>query len=105
MTDYNKRSSVYASRGMVATSSPLATQQGLRVLFDGGNAVDAALAMACVQGVVEPMMNGLGGDMWAMVWWEADQKVYGLNASGRCPSGLTAGSPGLTRSQRRGGRP
>ena len=90
MTDYNKRSSVYASRGMVATSSPLATQQGLRVLFDGGNAVDAALAMACVQGVVEPMMNGLGGDMWAMVWWEADQKVYGLNASGRCPSGLTA---------------
>ena len=84
------RSSVYASGGMVATSSPLATQAGLRVLADGGNAVDAALATAAVVGVVEPMMNGLGGDMWAMVWWEDDQRVHGLNGSGRCPAGLTA---------------
>jgi len=76
---------------MVAASSPLATQAGLRVLADGGNAVDAALATAAVVGVVEPMMNGLGGDMWAMVWWEDEQRVYGLNASGRCPEGLTAG--------------
>lgn len=90
MVDHNGRSSVYASRGMVATSSPLATQVGLRVLVDGGNAVDAALAMASALGVVEPMFNGLGGDMFAMVWWEADQRVYGLNASGRCPEGLTA---------------
>src|SRR5262245_12956226 len=90
MTDYHERSSVYASNGMVASSSPLASQAGLRVLFDGGNAVDAAITMASVLGVVEPMMNGLGGDMWAMVWWEADQRVYGLNGSGPCPAGLTA---------------
>jgi gamma-glutamyltranspeptidase/glutathione hydrolase len=88
---FDHRSSVFASGGMVAASSPLATQAGLRVLADGGNAVDAALATAAVVGVVEPMMNGLGGDMWAMVWWEDEQRVYGLNASGRCPDGLTAG--------------
>jgi gamma-glutamyltranspeptidase/glutathione hydrolase len=88
---FDHRSSVFASGGMVAASSPLATQAGLRVLADGGNAVDAALATAAVVGVVEPMMNGLGGDMWAMVWWEDDQRVHGLNASGRCPEGLTAG--------------
>ncbi len=75
----------------MAASSPLATQAGLRVLADGGNAVDAALAAAAVVGVVEPMMNGLGGDMAAMVWREDEQRVYGLNASGRCPEGLTAG--------------
>jgi gamma-glutamyltranspeptidase/glutathione hydrolase len=89
---FDHRSSVFASGGMVAASSPLGTQVGLRVLADGGNAVDAALATAAVVGVVEPMMNGLGGDMWAIVWAEDEQRVYGLNASGRCPEGLTAGS-------------
>ena len=88
---FDHRSSIFASGGMVATSSPLATQAGLRVLADGGNAVDAALAIAAVVGVVEPMMNGLGGDMWAMVWVEGEQRMYALNASGRCPDGLTAG--------------
>ena len=88
---FDHRSSVFASGGMVATSSPLATAAGLRILAEGGNAVDAALATAAVVGVVEPMMNGLGGDMWAMVWWEGDQRVHGLNASGRCPEGLSAG--------------
>ncbi len=92
MDPFDHRSSVFASRGMVATSSPLATQAGLTVLADGGNAVDAALAAAAVVGVVEPMMNGLGGDMWAIVWSEGEQRVYGLNASGRCPEGVTAGS-------------
>jgi gamma-glutamyltranspeptidase / glutathione hydrolase len=90
MRDFDHRSSVFASGGMVATSSPLATQAGLRVLADGGNAVDAALATAAVVGVVEPMMNGLGGDMWAMLWWEDDQRVHGLNASGCCAERLTA---------------
>ena len=89
---FEQRSSVFASGGMVAASSPLATQAGLRVLMDGGNAVDAALTTAAVVGVVEPMMNGLGGDMWAMIWSEDEQRVYGLNASGRCPEGLSAGS-------------
>ena len=87
---FDRRSSVFASGGMVATSSPLAAQAGFRILADGGNAVDAALATAAVLGVVEPMMNGLGGDMWAMVWWEDDRRVHGLNASGRCPGGLSA---------------
>jgi len=87
---FDRRSSVFACGGMVATSSPLATQAGFRILADGGNAVDAALATAAVLGVVEPMMNGLGGDMWAMVWWEDDRRVHGLNASGRCPGGLSA---------------
>ena len=87
---FDRRSSVFASGGMVAASSPLATQAGFRILADGGNAVDAALATAAVLGVVEPMMNGLGGDMWAMVWWEDDRRVHGLNASGRCPAGLSA---------------
>jgi gamma-glutamyltranspeptidase / glutathione hydrolase len=85
---FDRRSSVFASGGMVAASSPLATQAGFRTLADGGNAVDAALATAAVLGVVEPMMDGLGGDMWAMVWWEDDERVHGLNASGRCPTGL-----------------
>ena len=78
---FDRRSSVFAAGGMVAASSPLATQAGFRILADGGNAVDAALATAAVLGVVEPMMNGLGGDMWAMVWWEDDRRVHGLNAS------------------------
>ena len=52
--------------------------------------VAVALATAAVLGVVEPMMNGLGGDVWAMVWWENDRRVHGLNASGRCPGGLSA---------------
>src|ERR1035437_7064495 len=100
MGDFDHRSSVFASGGLVATSSPLATQAGLRILADGGNAVDAALATAAVVGVVEPMMNGLGGDMWG--WWggEEAQRAHGLTPGGRCrvvwPAGRFAGRKTMT---------
>ena len=72
---------------MVASSQPLAAQVGLQVLKDGGNAVDAAIAVAAMVNVTEPMMNGLGGDAFIIVHWKG--KLYGLNASGRCPQAMT----------------
>ncbi|MCE9605342.1 MAG: gamma-glutamyltransferase [Planctomycetia bacterium] len=83
------RSMVVARRGMVATSQPLATQAGLDVLRRGGNAVDAALAANAVQGVVEPMSCGIGGDLFVIYWDAKTKKLYGLNASGRSPYELT----------------
>ena len=71
---------------MVATSHPLATLAGLRALEDGGNAVDAALAAACVLTVAEPTENGVGGDAFALVW--DDGTLYGINGSGRSPAVL-----------------
>jgi gamma-glutamyltranspeptidase/glutathione hydrolase len=79
------RSVVMAPHGMVACSQPLAAQVGLEVLQKGGNAVDAAIATNAALGVVEPMMCGLGGDLFALVWDAKTQKLYGLNASGRSP--------------------
>src|ERR1700716_4057193 len=73
------------ARNVVATSQPLAAQAGLRMLLKGGNAVDAAVATAITLTVVEPTMNGIGGDAFALVW--AEGKLHGLNASGRSPSG------------------
>jgi gamma-glutamyltranspeptidase / glutathione hydrolase len=78
-----------ASRSMVATSHPLATQAGLRALEGGGNAVDAALAAAAVLTVAEPMTNGIGGDAFAIVW---DGVLHGLNGSGRSPASLVDGT-------------
>ena len=72
--------------GMVATSHPLATRAGLRALEDGGNAVDAAVAAACVLTVAEPTDNGVGGDAFALVW--NDGTLYGINGSGRSPAAL-----------------
>jgi gamma-glutamyltranspeptidase/glutathione hydrolase len=79
------RSVTMASHGMVAASHPLAAQIGLDVLKGGGNAVDAAIATSAALGVVEPMMCGAGGDLYALVWDAKTQKLYGLNASGRAP--------------------
>src|ERR1041385_1086961 len=77
------RSVVMARNGAIATSQPLATAAGLRVLQSGGNAIDAAVTAAAVLSVVEPTMNGAGGDLFAIVYSAKDKKVHGLNASGR----------------------
>lgn len=83
------RSEVYATQGMAATSQPLATQVALDVLKQGGSAVDAAIAANAMLGLVEPTGSGIGGDLFAMVWSAKDNKLYGLNASGRSPKSLT----------------
>ncbi len=93
------RSAVLARNGMAATSQPLATAAAIRVLQDGGNAIDAAIAANAVQGVVEPMSCGIGGDLFAIVWDNKTKKLYGLNASGRAPKAATLDlfrSKGLT---------
>lgn len=83
------RSEVIAQNGMVATSQPLATQIGLQILKDGGNAIDAAIAANAALGVMEPTGNGIGGDLFAIVWSAEDERLYGLNASGRSPMGMS----------------
>ncbi|QEG20651.1 gamma-glutamyltransferase [Mariniblastus fucicola] len=83
------RSEVIARTGMAATSQPLATQVALDILKSGGNAIDAAIAANATLGLMEPTGNGMGGDLFAIVWIEEDQKLYGLNASGRSPKSLT----------------
>jgi gamma-glutamyltranspeptidase / glutathione hydrolase len=83
------RSVTVAQHGMVATSHPWAAQVGLDVLRNGGNAVDAAIAVNAMLGVVEPMSCGIGGDLFAIVWDAKTQTIHGLNASGRSPKTLT----------------
>ena len=83
------RSEVMARHGMVATSQPLAAQAGLQILMRGGNAIDAAVATAGVLNVVEPMMVGVGGDLFAVIYVAKEKRVYVLNASGTAPSGAT----------------
>ncbi len=82
------RSEVIAQHGMACTSQPLATQAALDILKAGGNAIDAAIAANAVLGLVEPTGNGMGGDLFAIVWDAKTQKLYGLNASGRSPYDL-----------------
>src|SRR5210317_925192 len=79
------RSEVIAQNGMACTSQPLATQAALDILKAGGNAIDAAIAANAVLGLVEPTGNGMGGDLFAIVWDAKTEKLYGLNASGRSP--------------------
>lgn len=81
------RSTVIARRGMIATGHPLATAAGLEVLADRGNAVDAAVAAAAVLGVAQPMMSGLGGDTFMLVYHRPEGRVWGLNGSGPAPAG------------------
>jgi gamma-glutamyltranspeptidase/glutathione hydrolase len=83
------RSMVISRRGVVSAENPLAAQAGASVLAHGGNAVDAAVATNAVMGVVEPMMNGIGGDLFAIVYDAKIGKLYALNASGWAPAGLS----------------
>jgi len=83
------RSMVLSRRGVVSAENPLAAQAGATVLAHGGNAVDAAVATNAVMGVLEPMMNGIGGDLFAIVYDAKSGKLYGLNASGWAPAGLS----------------
>ncbi len=83
------RSEVIGQRGMVAASQPLATQVGLDVLRRGGNAIDAAIATNAAMGLMEPTGNGIGGDLFALIWHEHSGQVYALNASGRSPLNLS----------------
>ena len=86
---FSTRSEVIAENGMVATSHPLATQVGIDILKKGGNAIDAAIASNAAIGLMEPTGNGIGGDLFAIIWIEKEKKLYGLNASGRSPKNLT----------------
>ncbi|MDI3256306.1 MAG: gamma-glutamyltransferase family protein [Kyrpidia sp.] len=83
----SRRMAVYARRGMVATSQPLAAEAGLEMMRRGGNAVDAAIAAAAALTVVEPPSNGIGGDAFALVWTAG--KLHGLNASGPAPKAMS----------------
>jgi gamma-glutamyltranspeptidase / glutathione hydrolase len=83
------RSAVYAPHGVIATSQPLASAAGLAVLEHGGNAIDAAVTAAAVLGLVEPMMTGPGGDMFALVWSAKEHRLVALNSSGRAGALMT----------------
>jgi gamma-glutamyltranspeptidase/glutathione hydrolase len=83
------RSPAVGRRGMIATSQPLASAAGLQVLQAGGNAIDAAVTAAAVLAVVEPSMNGIGGDLFALVHDPATGRIHGLDASGRAPAAAT----------------
>src|SRR5260370_20714287 len=79
---------VYASRGMVACANYFATQAGLRILMQGGNAIDAAIAANATMTVVYPSTCSAGGDIFMLIWHEKSQQLYALNGSGRAPQGM-----------------
>src|SRR5467141_3774308 len=83
------RSLAASQHGVVASSQPLAAQAAAQVLQRGGNAVDAAIAANAAQGLMEPTSNGIGGDLFAMVYLAKEDKLYGINASGWSPAGMT----------------
>ena len=86
---FASRSEVIAANGMVATSHPLATQIGLDILKQGGNAIDAAIAANIALGLMEPTGNGIGGDLFVIIWDAKTKKLYGLNASGPAPENIS----------------
>src|SRR5262249_48995843 len=90
------RSKVATKYGIVAASQPLAAQAGVHMLERGGNAIDAAIAANAAMGVVEPEMNGIGGDLFTIIYIAKEKKLYGLNAGGWAPTGLT---PALIKSK------
>jgi gamma-glutamyltranspeptidase / glutathione hydrolase len=90
------RSKIATRYGIVAANHPLAARAGVQILERGGNAIDAAIAANAVMGLVEPEMNGIGGDLFAIVYQASTRKLYGLNAGGWAPTGLT---PALLRSK------
>src|SRR5713101_5154798 len=87
--NFATRSEVLARHGMVCTSVPAATQVGLDILKRGGSAVDAAIAANATLGLMEPVSNGVGGDLFAIVYNAKENKLYGINGSGRSPLGLS----------------
>lgn len=87
--EFATRSEVIAPQAMAATSHPLATQIALQVMRDGGNAVDAAIAANAALGLMEPTGNGIGGDLFAIVWDPKTAKLHGYNGSGRSPQALS----------------
>jgi gamma-glutamyltranspeptidase/glutathione hydrolase len=87
--NFATRSEVVARHGMVCTSVPLATQVGIEILKRGGSAIDAAIAANATLGLMEPVSNGIGGDLFAIVYSAKDNKLYGINGSGRSPFGLS----------------
>ncbi len=84
------RSTAYAFNGMCATSHPVAAQEGVQVLREGGNAVDAAVTASLSLGLLEPAMTGIGGDLFALIWLPGEARPRGLNASGRAPAAVTS---------------
>ena len=87
--DFASRSAFVAPNGAAATAHPLATQTAIDILRQGGTAVDAAIAANAMLGLVEPTGNGMGGDLFALIWDPKTEELYGLNASGRSPMGAT----------------
>src|ERR1044072_1317010 len=102
------RSMIVTKFGIVAASQFLASQAGAKMLESGGNAVDAAIAANAVLGLTQPYVNGMGGDLFAIVYEAKSGKVYGLNSSGWTPKALTIDylkGKGVTKIEQRGGHP